>query len=298
MNIVGAKTIQRRIFQIVNYILLSGVAVACLLPVWHVLCASVSDPLYVMSKTGLVLWPKGFTLEGYDKVFAYQELLRSYGNTFFYVFSATALGLAATTMGAYAVSRRNVLWSNVIMMIITFTMLFSGGIIPFYILIRDLGLYNSRWAIILPMCVSAFNFIIMRTAMASVPASLEESAKLDGANHITIFVKIIMPLVKPTVATITLYYAVFHWNAWFNASIFLRNRELFPLQLILKEILIANDLSNINTITSAEAADTVNLFRELIKYCVIIVSTVPIFCFYPFVQKYFESGVMIGAIKG
>ena len=298
MHIVGSKTLSRRIFLLINTVLLAGVAVACLLPVWHVICASVSDPLYVMSKIGLVLWPKGFTLEGYQKVFAYQELIRSYGNTFLYVFSATALGLLITTMGAYAVSRRNVLWSNAIMLLVTFTMLFSGGIIPFYMLIRELGLYNTRWVVILPVCVSAFNFIIMRTAMASVPLSLEESAKLDGASHFTIFLKIVMPLVKPTVATITLYYAVFHWNAWFNASIFLRSREYFPLQLILKEILIANDLSNVDTITSSEAADTVNLFRELIKYCVIVVSTVPIFFFYPFVQKYFESGVMIGAIKG
>lgn len=296
---VGTNTPGRKVFLVINAVLLTAFAVLCVLPIWHVVCASLSDPVHVMSSSGLILWPTNPSIQGYRMVLSNQHVLRSYANTFFYVFAATLLGLMITAMGGYALSRKNVLWSNPIMLMISFTMLFSGGIIPAYMLLKSIGLYDTRWVLILPVCVNAFNLIIVRTAMASVPVSLEESAKLDGAGQFTIFWRIMLPLVKPTIATITLYYAVFHWNAWFLASIFLRDRKLYPLQLVLKEILVANDLSSVTSITSTEAADSsMNLYRELIKYCTIVISTVPVFCFYPFVQKYFESGVMIGAIKG
>lgn len=297
---IRTKSTGRKIFEIINTSLLVGFVALCVLPIWHVICASISDPMHVLSTTGLILWPKGITFQGYTLVFGNQSIIRSFGNTLVYVSAATVIGMMVTAMGGYALSRKNLLWANAIMVMITFTMLFSGGIVPAYLLLKRIGLYNSPWVLILPMCVNTFNLIIVRTSMASIPGSLEESAKLDGASHFTIFWSIVLPLVKPTIATVTLYYAVFHWNSWFFASIFLRDRSLFPMQLVLKELLVANDFSSVSSnITAAEAADmSLNLSRELIKYCTIVISSLPIFCVYPFVQKYFESGVMIGAIKG
>lgn len=175
---------------------------------------------------------------------------------------------------------------------------FSGGIIPLYLVVTQLlGWHDSRLSIILPSCVSAFNLIIVRTAISSVPQSLEESARIDGADQFTILFKIILPLIKPTMATIILYYAVGHWNSWFHASIFLTTRAKFPLQLVLKEILISGDISSTTTISSADFAGDTILYKQIIKYCTIVLSSAPIFVFYPFIQKYFESGVMVGAIK-
>ena len=295
---VGMNSTSRKIFRSLNSVVLLTFAVLCVLPIWHVIMASISDPLYVMSQSGIILFPKGANTYGYQMIFRNKQILHSYGNTFIYVFSATFIGMVITVMGAYALSRKNFLWSPPIMLGLTFTMLFSGGIIPTYLVVKELGLYNTRWAVILPMCVNTFNLIIIRTAMANIPPSLVESAELDGAGHMTILWKIILPLIKPTIATVTLYYAVFHWNSWFNASIYLRNRADYPLQLVLKEILVGNDLTSVTSISSDQAASSQELSRELIKYCTIVVSTLPVFVFYPFVQKYFESGVMIGAIKG
>ena len=182
------------------------------------------------------------------------------------------------------------------MLIISFTMLFNGGMVPTYMVVRNLGLYNSRWAVIIPSAISVFNLIIMRTGFMEVPASLEESAKLDGASEWTIMFRIIVPLSKATIAVILLYYAVGIWNSWFPAMIYLKDREKFPLQLILREILLLNDTSVMTS--SADAVKNAQLERKLVKYCTIVVSTVPIMCFYPFIQKYFTKGVMIGAVKG
>ena len=205
-------------------------------------------------------------------------------------------------MGAYAFSRKDFLWSNPVMFGISFTMMFSGGMIPSYILVtQTLHMYDSRLAMIIPTAMNAFNLIIIRTAMQNVPASLEESAMLDGAGRFTILFKIVLPLIKATLATVMLYMVVGQWNSWFNALIYLRTRTKFPLQLILREILItATDTAKNsgNTIDSSSISGDLTLYKQLIKYCTIVVSTVPMFIFYPFIQKYFESGVMIGAIKG
>ena len=176
-------------------------------------------------------------------------------------------------------------------------MLFNVGMVAFYIVVKNLGLLDTRWAVILPTCVNAFNLILVRTAMSTIPKALEESAMLDGASYVRVLFQIELPLIKATLATVILYYAVAHWNSWFNASIFLKNRALFPLQLILQEILIANDTASTAT-QSGEVAGSADLYKQLIKYCTIMVATVPVLCFYPFVMKYFEKGVMIGSIKG
>ncbi len=287
-----------KVFTVLNYLLFVAVILICLLPVIHVIFASVSDPAWVISQKGLIWRIKGFTLNGYKLVFQNRTLLISYLNTFFYVFTSTFIGTFVTVMAAYALSRKEFLLGNTIMFFITFTMLFSGGIIPLYLVVTQvLGWHDSRLAIIFPTCVSAFNLIIVRTAIKSIPQSLEEAARIDGAGSFTVLFKIVMPLIKPTLATIILYYAVGHWNSWFHASIFLTTRDKFPLQLVLKEILVSGDMSSNATISSTDFAGDTLLYKQIIKYCTIVLSSAPVFIFYPFIQKYFESGVMIGAIK-
>ena len=294
---VNNKTVSYRIFLVFDYILLGAISLVCLLPVLHVAFASFSDPAWVMNQSGLILFPYGLNIDGYKLVFSNNQLMQGYANTIFYVLTATLLGLLITVMGAYPLSKRELLFSNTLMLIISFTMLFNGGMIAFYIVVKNLGMLDTRWAIILPTCVSAFNLILVRTAMSTVPKALEESAMLDGAGPVRILFQIYLPLIKATLATVILYYAVAHWNSWFNASIFLRERSLFPLQLILQEILIANDTASTTT-QSGELAGNADLYKQLVKYCTIMVATVPVLCFYPFIMKYFEKGVMIGSIKG
>ena len=286
------KSKGRIVFEVINYTILTLFAVVCLLPVLHVLFASMSDPNWLNTQRGLVLWPHGYKL-----VFENEQLIRGFLNTLIYVSAATVIGMLITIVGAYVLSRQDLLWGNVIMFLISFTMLFSGGIVPLYIVIQKLHMLDTPWAIILPMCVSTFNLIIMRTAFASVPAELEESAKLDGAGDLTIIFRIMLPLVKSTVATIALYYIVAHWNSWFPAAMYIKDRALYPLQLVLREILIINDTTT-TAASAGEVAANLDVYRQLVKYCTIIVSSAPMVILYPFVMKYFKSGVMIGSIKG
>ncbi|MBR6395655.1 MAG: carbohydrate ABC transporter permease [Lachnospiraceae bacterium] len=297
------KSVPRTIFNIFNVFVFVCVILLCILPVWHVVCASFSNAGWVLSQSGIIWRIKGFSLKGYELVFQNRDIVSGYLNTFFYVITATALGMVLTVMTAYATSRKDAIWGNAIMFFITFTMMFNGGMIAYYIIItKGLNMFDSRLALILPVCLSAYNLIIVRTAMKGIPESLIESAQLDGAGHVRVLVSIVLPLMKATLATVILYYVVAHWNSWFQASIFLRDRSKFPLQLILKEILITGNVTTtITGGTSAKASDysgDLILYKQTVKYCTIVVSTLPIFIFYPFIQKYFESGVLIGAIKG
>lgn len=290
----------RRVFQIFNSLLMASIIVICILPVWHVICASFSDGSYVMQKAGLIWHIEGFNLEGYKLVFQNSSILTGFLNTIIYVVVSVVLGLLLTLMTAYTVSRKNVLWSNAIMIYLTFTMLINGGMISSYIVnTQMLGLFNNRMAIILPACFSVFNVILLRTAMMGVPDSLEEAAMMDGAGRMKVLFKIIIPVIKPTIATIVLFAVVANWNSWFQASIYLRDRSLFPLQLVLKEILMTDNVTAGTTLDAAAAVDSsVLIYKQLIKYCVIVVSSLPIWVMYPFVQKYFEKGMMVGAVKG
>ena len=299
---IRKKSVGSRIFDLINILFFAVVIVACIMPVWHVVCASFSDASWVLNQTGIIWQISGFNVNGYKLVFQNNSIWTGFANTIFYVVTGTLLSMLLTVMGAYAFSRKDFLWSNPVMFGISFTMMFSGGMIPSYILVtQTLHMYDSRLAMIIPTAMNAFNLIIVRTAMQNVPASLEESAMLDGAGRFTILFKIVLPLIKATLATVMLYMVVGQWNSWFNALIYLRTRTKFPLQLILREILItATDTakSSGNTIDSTSVSGDLTLYKQLIKYCTIVVSTVPMFIFYPFIQKYFESGVMIGAIKG
>jgi putative aldouronate transport system permease protein len=288
------------LFDTVMNILVLAVAVACVLPFIHVIMSSFTKPEIILSYKGLNLWPKGFTVKGYELVLRNRELLTGFKNTLIYVTVGTVVSLAVNIMAAYAFSRRNVLWARPLLLFASFTMLFSGGLIPFYLLIRNLGWLNTVWAVTIPGAVSVWNIIILRTSFRALPDSLEESAKLDGANDFQILAKIIIPLSMPVIAVIILYGVVGHWNSWFNASIFLQKRVLFPLQLFLKEILINNDTSTMINGVAMPNVDynALNRYRPLVQYCTTVVVTLPIICAYPFLQKYFIKGVMVGSIKG
>ncbi|MDQ1914025.1 carbohydrate ABC transporter permease [Paenibacillus sp. GD4] len=292
---MNQRTWGEKLFDAFNVLFMIALSVFTIYPFLYVLAASLSDPAWVVQTRGLIWFPKGFTLEAYKLVFDNPSILTGYTNTILYVILGTALNILMTSLGAYALSRQSVMWKNPIMFLIVFTMFFNGGLIPTYLLVENIGLLDTRWALIIPSAMSAFNLIIMRTAFQAIPVSLEESAKLDGAGDFTVLFRIVLPLSMPVVAVMILFYGVAHWNGWFNALIYLRTRELYPLQLILREILITNSTDSM--LTGAAGGDKMSI-GETIKYATIIVATVPILFLYPFLQKYFVKGVMIGAIKG
>lgn len=293
---VGNRSIGRQIFVIANTVFLALLSFACIAPVIHVLCASLSDPAQLARSHGLLLLPKGFTLKGYELVVRNPNITHGFLNTLFYVSAGTAINILLTSMGAYVCSRKGYAFSSFVIFMITFTMFFSGGLIPYYILVKGMKMTDTPWAMIIPPAISAYNLIIMRTSFSQVPDSLEESARIDGANDFTILFRIILPVSKAVVAVMVLLYAVGHWNSWFNAMIFLRNNKLWPLQMVLRQILIQNDTNQITSI--ANAGNSLDIYKPLIKYSSIITSIVPIMCIYPFIQKYFVTGIMIGSIKG
>ncbi|MEG1891907.1 MAG: carbohydrate ABC transporter permease, partial [Clostridia bacterium] len=249
----------------------------------------------LMRHSGPVLLPKGFSLSAYSVVFKNSSILTGYANTIFYVVVSTALNLALTILGAYVLSRKGFMWGPPIMVLITITMFFSGGMIPTYLLVEGLGMVDTRLALILPTAINTYNLIIMRTSFAAVPDALEESAKIEGANDFQILLRIFIPVSTAVIAVMVLYYAVEHWNSWFQSVLYLRTRSLYPLQLILREILIMNSLDSMK-----ENIDITDLDRvaDTIKYATIVISTLPIMVLYPCLQKYFVKGVMIGAVKG
>ena len=289
------RTTLQSAFIVVNTEVLAALALVTLYPLLYVVLASFSNPTLFAKHTGPLFWTQGFSLDAYKVVLEKPEILTGYGNTLFYVIVGTAVNMAFTISLAYVTSRPGLLLNKPIMLLIIFTMYFNGGLIPTYLLVQDLGLVDTRWAPILPTAISTFNLIILRTGFAGVPASLEEAAKIDGASPFRIMVKIIFPLAMPTIAVIILYYAVQHWNSWFQEMIYLRNDDLYPLQLFLRQILIENQQDDM--VMATKTADQQAL-GEIIKYSTIIVSTVPILLVYPFLQKYFTKGVMIGAVKG
>jgi putative aldouronate transport system permease protein len=270
-------------------------AIVALYPLVYVLFASFSAPSQFIRHTGLLLRPVGFTLAAYRLVLTNPMIASGYMNTVFIVVVGSAINITLTAMLAYALSRKRLLWGPVLMGIVMFTMFFDGGIIPRFLLVKDLKLLDSLFSVILPYAVNTMNVIILRTFFMSIPESLEESARIDGAGDIMILFRIILPLSGAAIAVIILYYAVGHWNSWFSASLFIRNRSLFPLQLILREILITN--SNESMTVDSKVSEIAEL-EIILRYAAIVVSTVPILVLYPFLQKYFIKGVMIGAVKG
>ena len=286
------KSYGDKLFITIVYVLMGLISLVCLYPMWHVIMASFSDPIELMRHTGVILKPLGYSVEGYRVVLQNPNIPRSYMNTIFYVVLGTSVNMILTTFGAYALSRKGYMGKRILTLLIVFTMYFNAGLVPNFLLVKNMGMYNTVWALVLPGAVSTWNLIVMKTSFQSVPVSLEESARLDGANDFVILFRIFLPLSKATVAVTILFYAVTHWSAWFNAMIYLSDRAKFPLQLIMREILIANSTGG-NSMTDTDAM----FLEEVVKYATIVVSTVPILFIYPFAQKYFMSGVMMGSVK-
>lgn len=287
-----------KVFNVFNYFILIAICIVTIYPLWHVFMSSISDPVLVHAQRGFRVLPLGtMSLKGYKLVIENPNILSGFYNTFIYIVSGTTLSMFLTIMGGYVLSRKGVYWNKLVMKIIVFTMYFQGGLIPFYLLVRDLNLIDTRWSIILPIAINTFNLIIMRTAFYGVPDSMVESAKLDGASDWRIMWQILVPLAQATVAVIALFYSVRLWNEWFNPAIFLQSRDKFPLQLILREILLKNSTASMTQLGSVGQSQQES-YRMLIKYCTIIVATVPMLVVYPFLQKYFVKGIMIGGVKG
>lgn len=288
------ETFGRKIFIVINGILLFFLTAVTLYPLLYVVFASFSNANALMAHDGALLYPLKPTIAAYKATFRNSSILTGYRNTAFVVISGTTLNIVMTTAAAYFFSRKNVMHQKLLLRIVMFTMYFSGGLIPTYLWIKKLGLIDNLLVLIIPGAITTTNMIILRTAFYNVPESLEESARIDGAGHFTLLTKIIVPLIMPTLAVIALYYSVGHWNSWFNASIYIKKKTLYPLQLVLREILISNDTSAMmDDVALSEQA----YISETIKYAVIVVSTVPILCLYPFLQRYFVQGIMVGAVK-
>lgn len=292
---LNRKTTGEKIFNVFNYILMVVIIIVALYPIYHVLMASFSDAKQLMAHRGLLLRPAGFSTFAYKQIAKNSMILTGYKNTLIVLGVSLIVNMYLTLCGGYFLSRKNVRLRNIIMIMITVTMYFSGGIVPFYLVVKSLKMSNSLLALILPTAINTYNLIIMRTGFMAIPDGLEEAAKIDGAGHMTILFRICVPVIMPTIAVLLLYTAVGVWNAWFNASIFITDRSLFPLQLVLREILI---LSDVNSMQASVGMGDMEALTATIKYSVIIVSTVPILCLYPFLQRFFEKGVMVGSLKG
>ena len=282
-----------RVFGTVNVCFMVLFSIVMLYPMLYVIFASFSSAFLLMAHRGILWGPEGFSLAAYSHVFKNAMIPTGFRNTLFIVIVGTAINLLMSTMGAFFLSRKEQTLRVPVTFFILFTMFFSGGMIPSYLNVLQLRIDDTLWSVILPGAINTFYLLILRTSFLGIPDSLEESAKLDGANHWVILTRIYVPLSTAVLAVMVLYYGVDHWNAWFNAMLYLRDRRLYPLQLTLREILIFNDTSQmLNTAIDAER------ISETIKYAVIVVVTLPILALYPFLQKYFVKGVMIGAVKG
>lgn len=294
---VYKKTFGEYIFDGFNYVLMVLIMLCMIYPIYYIVVASVSDPMSIYGNGGVLLWPKNFAIDTYGEVLKNAQVWTGYRNTIIYVALGGCLSVLLTVSAAFALTRRGLPGKNVIMMLILFTMYFSGGLIPSYLVVRGLGILDTPLAMILPHAVSTYNLIITITYFRGLPYELEEAAKIDGANDYTVLFRILIPLATPIIAVIALYYMVAIWNNYFTAMLYLNKRSLYPLQLILREILIQNSTASMSAIGVASSASENQAYAENVKYAIIVVATIPIMCIYPFLQRFFAKGVMIGAVK-
>lgn len=291
------KTTSDKIFDTCVYVIITVVSVICLYPMLFVVFASVSNGNALHFHNGPLWAPlQPMTLQGYQTVLRNPDITNGYINTIIYLVGGTCFSMFMTIIAAYVLSRRGMKLKAFFTMYLAITMYISGGMIPSFLVVRALGWLNTRWAIIIVSSVSTWNIIVMRTAFAGIPKGLEEAATIDGANDIQILTRVILPCSKATVAVIVLFYAVGIWNSWFNSMIYLQDRKLYPLQLFLREILVES--ATMEGAADMQSGLGINYIKELLQYCTIIVSTAPILVAYPFVQKYFVKGVMMGSLKG
>ncbi|MUV37268.1 putative ABC transporter permease protein YtcP [Lentibacillus sp. JNUCC-1] len=288
-------------FKIFNYSFLTIAMAVVLYPLIYIISASISDPAAVNSGK-MWLFPKDITFEGYRLIFQNDAIWRGYLNTIFYTVLGTTINLAVTLPAAYALGRKDFVGRNFFTGMFVLTMFFSGGLIPTYLVVKNLGLIDTIWAMVLPNAAAIWNIVIARVFFQStIPTELEESAKIDGCSNFKLFFKIVLPLSAPIIAVMALFYGVGHWNSYFNALIYLSDRSLYPLQMVLREILVLQEMASQNTNMTGSMAEIMHSKQQLaaiIKYGVMIVSTLPIIIVYPFLQRYFVQGVMIGSLKG
>lgn len=291
---------QSRGDQAVEWIIYAALAVVSLVvlyPVFFVGIASISNPENVM-RGEVWLWPKELSLVGYERLFANSELMKGYGNTLLYTVAGTLLNLVMTIAAAYPLSRADFSGRTVFTVLIVLTMFFSGGMIPTYLLIKDLGMLDTFWVMIIPSALSVWNMLIMKTFFQnSIPKEIQEAAFMDGCSNIKVLMRIVLPLSGPVLAVMVLFYAVGHWNSYFNALIYLSDRDKYPLQLFLREILVQGQMQEMVDISDDSLGRSM-MDAEAIKYAAVIITNLPMLILYPFLQKYFIKGVMIGAVKG
>ncbi|WP_225048272.1 carbohydrate ABC transporter permease [Lacticaseibacillus kribbianus] len=287
-----------RVFDVTNILIISIFTLIILYPIIFVVMASVSDPSKIFD-TPLLLWPRGFSLDGYKEILQNKDILVGFKNAVIYTFLGTMVNLIVTTLGAYPLSRKEFVGKGFFTIFFTITMFFSGGLIPTYLVNQQIGFVNTIWVMILPGAISVYNMILMRTYFqANIPSELLESAYVDGANDLQLLWKVVLPLSTPIIAVMAMFYGVGRWNDYFNAMIYLQDRSKFPLQLILREILVQNQFGDTSKALIASANAQTMLLKLTLKYSVVVVSTLPVLLFYPVVAKYFEKGIMVGAIKG
>lgn len=294
---VTTRTLGDKIFNTFNFIVMLIVLFVTLFPLWNQIVISVSEA-YAGYTTGVLLYPRGFNLEAYKLVLEYPQLWIGFKNSVVRTVLGTALAIVFTAMTAYPLSKDKMPFNKAITGFIFFTMLFGGGLIPNYLLIVKLGMLDTVWALVVPVMISAFNVFIMRNFFYTIPASLEESAKIDGASYFYILWKIIFPLSLPVIATVSLWIAVMHWNSWFDALIYIDSKEKTVLQLVLRRIVIENNPNDINGIINIAKKGISKYTGRQLQATMILVAVIPMLVIYPFVQKYFIKGIMIGAVKG
>lgn len=291
------------VFKFFVHLFLFIILVIVLYPLIYIISASVSDPTAVNSGQ-MWLLPKGFTLEGFKVVFEHEQIWTGYMNTIFYTVLGVSINLAITLPAAYALSRKNLPGRNLIMILFVFTMFFSGGLVPTYLLVKNLGMIDTVWSLVLPNAAAIWNIIVCRTFyQVTIPKELEEAAIIDGCSTTKLFLKVVTPLSMPIIAVMALFYGVGHWNEYFSALIYLNDQAKYPLQMVLREILVIQEISTQTTDPAALARDAEVMNQKMdtaaiMKYAVIIVSTLPMLIVYPFLQRYFVKGVMIGSLKG
>jgi len=290
------KTASEHLFDVVLYLLLILIVVITLYPFWNQVALSISSDESAYSSS-VLLFPSKMSFDSYSLVFQYKPLWIGYGNTIMRTVIGVILSLIFTTLTAYPLSKKDLPYNRLVSTFILFTMLFGGGLIPNYLLIKNLGLYNTIWALVIPGMVGAFNVFIIRNFFRSLPESLEESARIDGAGYFLIFRKIVLPLSTPVLATVALWVAVGHWNAWFDSMIYIADPNKQVLQIILRKIIIENNTNDINTIIYRMGEKSQFSGRQL-QATIIMFSIIPMIAAYPFVQKYFVKGIMLGAVKG
>ena len=284
------------VFDAILYSICAVLLLIILYPLWFIVIASFSDPSAVAGGHVWV-WPVGFTLDGYDELLKQPKVWLGYRNTIAYTVAGTLIGLAVNIPAAYALSRKDLWGRKGLMGLYVFTMFFSGGLIPIFLTVQQAGLYNTFWVLVLPFSVSAYNIIVARTFVeTSLPPDLWDAAQIDGCGNLRFFFTMALPLSKAVISVIALWTAVGQWNSYFNALIYIRDENLYPLQLIMRNILLTNQ--NFAALGTGEAAMIAMRRANLVRYAMIIIATVPIMCVYPFIQKYFDQGVMIGAVKG